>query len=300
MKYVLCVLFGGIFFQGFPQNHFDILSFTYTNTTANNFEISDAQTTVEELALELNLPIVLSEKSILLTGLTANRSMVDLDADMPSTSLKVLGLNFGINTTINDSWSSTFMAFTRVASDKIKLTNDNLQIGFLSLYTHKKRADLKFRYGLYANTEIYGLIVVPIIGLYYVSPNKKFEADLNLPIIGDINYRINAKTWVGMRFDGLGTTYNLSNQSYGPNGAYVSKTSNELVSYLRFKLGKSIYLNTKVGYAISRNYRVFDSGDKIDLALSSIYFGDNRTQLNEGFNDGPIFKMELVYRLHFE
>jgi len=153
--------------------------------------------------------------------------------------------------------------------------------------------DLKYRYGLYANTEKYGVIVVPIFGLYYVSSNKKFEADLNLPIIADINYRIRNKLWLGMQFDGLGTTYNLNEQSYSVNGAYVSKTSNELVSYLRFQLSKSVYLNTKIGYAISRNYELYDANDKIDLALTSFYFGDNRTQLNERFKDGAIFKVAL-------
>jgi hypothetical protein len=300
MKYILCGLFSCFFFQGFSQNYFDIFNLTYTNTTPNNFEISNTQSNVEELALEFNFPILINEKTILLTGLGANKTKVNLDANMPSSTLNVLGLNFGFNKSINDKWSTTFMVFSKVASDKIKLSNDNLQLAFLSLFTNKKRDNLKYRYGLYSNTEKYGLIMVPIIGLYYVSTNKKFEADLNLPIIGDINYKINNKTWIGMRFDGLGTTYNLSNQSYSANGAYVSKTSNELVSYLRFKLGKSIYLNTKVGYAVSRNYKVFDSKDKIDLALSSFYFGDMRTQLNERFKDGAIFKVELFYRLHFD
>lgn len=108
------------------------------------------------------------------------------------------------------------------------------------------------------------------------------------------------KFWLGLKFDGLGTTYNLNEQSYSVNGAYVSKTSNELVSYLRFKLSKSLYINTKMGYAISRNYKVYDVNDKIDFSLSSIYFGDDRTQLNERFKDGAIFKVELFYRLHFD
>lgn len=162
----------------------------------------------------------------------------------------------------------------------------------------KKREHLKFRYGMYANNEKYGMIVVPVFGLYYLSPNQKFEANLNLPIIADINYKINKKAWLGMKFDGLGTTYNLNEQNYSPNGAYVSKTSNELVSYLRFQIIRSIYLNAKVGYAISRNYEVYDANDKIDWSLSSIYFGDDRTQLNERFKDGAIFKIELLYRLH--
>jgi len=300
MKYVLSVFLSCCFFQGFTQNYFDIVNLTYTNTPPNDFEISNAQSTVEELALELNFPILINEKTILLTGLFANKTKVNLDADMPSSNLKVLGLNFGINKSFSDKWSTTFMVFSKIASDKVELSNDNLQLAFLSLFTNKKHNDLKYRYGVYANTEKYGLIVVPVFGLYYASTNKKFEVDLNLPIIGDINYKINKKTWIGMRFDGLGTTYYLNDQSYSTNGAYVSKTSNELVSYLRFKLSKSVYLNTKVGYAISRNYKVFDSKDKIDLALSSFYFGDNRTQLNERFKDGALFKVELLYRLHFD
>ena len=300
MRYVLSVLFSSVFFLGFSQNYFDIVNLTYTNTPPNDFEISNSQTTVEEFALELNFPIIINEKTILLTGLFANKTRVNLDVNMPSSNLNVLGLNFGINKTFNDKWSSIFMIFSKIASDKIKLSNDNLQLGFLSLFTNKKRDDLKYKYGVYANTEKYGLIIVPVFGLYYVSPNKKFEANLNLPIFADINFKMSDKFWLGMKFDGLGTTYNLNEQNYSVNGAYVSKTSNELVSYLSFKLSKALYINTKVGYAISRNYEVYDANDKIDLALGSIYFGDHRTQLNERFKDGAIFKVELFYRLHFD
>lgn len=300
MKYILSCFFSCIFFIGFSQNYFDIANFTYTNTPSNYFEISDAQTTVEEMAIELNFPVIINKKTTLLTGLFFNKTKVNIDANISSTNLNVLGLNIGLNKVINDKWSTTFMAFPKIASDKIELSNDNFQLGFLSLFTNKKRDDLKYRYGVYANTEQYGLIIVPIFGLYYLSTNKKFEANLNLPIIADINFKMSNKFWLGMKFDGLGTTYNLNEQNYSANGAYVSKTSNELVSYLRFKLSKSLYINTKVGYAISRNYKMYDVNDKIDLALSSIYFGDDRTQLNERFKDGAIFKVELFYRLHFD
>lgn len=300
MKSILSVLLSCILSQGFSQNYFDVIHLEYTNTPPNNFEISDAQTTVEEIALKLDFPIIINEKTVLLTGLFANKTRVDLDANMANSNLNVIGLNFGINRTFSDKWSATFMAFSKIASDKIKLSNDNFQFGILSLLTNKKREDLKYKYGVYANTEKYGLIVVPILGLYYMSANKKFETNLNLPINADATYRIGNRFWLGMKFDGLGTTYNLYQQNYSFNGAYVSKTSNELVSYLRFQLSKAIYLHTKVGYAISRKYEVYDANDKISLALSSLYFGDHRTQLNERFKDGVIFKIELLYRLHFD
>jgi hypothetical protein len=300
MKFILSCLFSCVFFIGFPQNYFDIANFTYTNTPSNDFEISDAHTTVKEIALELNFPLIINPKTTILTGLFLNKTKLNIDANLSSSNLNVLGLTIGINKVINDKWSATFMAFPKIASDKIKLSNDNLQLGFLTLFTNKKRDDLKYRYGVFANTENYGLIIVPILGLYYLNDNKTFEANLNLPINADINFKMSNKLWLGIQFDGLGTTYNLNEQNYSANGAYVSKTSNELFSYLRFKLSKSLYINTKVGYAISRNYKIYDANDKIDLALSAFYFGDDRTQLNERFKDGAIFKVELFYRLHFD
>jgi len=300
MKHFLSVLLFFIFLQGFSQNYFEVANFAYTTTPPNDFETSSAQTTVEEFALEFNFPVVLNKKSVLLTGLFANKTIVALDANMPKTDLNVLGLNLGINHTFNDRWSGTFMVFSRLASDKIKFSNDNLQIAFLSLFTNIKRDHLKWRYGIYANTEQYGIMLVPILGLYYVSNNNKFEANLNLPILADINYILGHKFWLGMGFDGLGTSYNLTNQNYSSDGAYVVKTSNELFGYLRFQINKSIFLNTKVGYAIDRKYEVYDANDDINLALTNIYFGDDRTRLNERFKDGVLFKIELLYRLYFE
>lgn len=300
MKQVLCLLFCFVYLQGPSQNYFDVVNFTYTTTPPNTFDNSSEQTTIEEFAIDFNIPVAINANNVLLTGLYANKTSVDLDANMPNVNLHVLGLNLGINRTFNDKWSATFMVLSKLASDKIALSNNNLQLAFLSLFANKKSDDLNWRYGLYANTEQYGLMIVPILGLYYKSDNNKFEADLNLPIIADINYRLSNKFWLGMGFDGLGTTYNLSKQGYSMNGAYVVKTSNELVSYLRFQISKTILFNAKVGYAIGRTYDVYNSNDKINFALTNIYFGDDRTRLNERFKDGVIFKFELLYRLYFE
>lgn len=300
MKYLLSILFFSVAFQGVSQNYFDIVNLTYINTPANDFEVSNDDTNVEEFNLEFNFPIVLNDKTILLTGLLANKTRLRLDANSPSSNLQVLGLNLGVNRTFNDTWSATFMAYPKIASDKLELSSENFQLGFLSLFTRKKRANLKYKYGIFVNTEKFGLAATPIFGLYYLSTTKKFEANLTLPIIADVNYKLNEKIWMGLRFDGIGTTYNLSEQNYSNNGAYASKSSIELASYLRFKMSKSLYINTKFGYAFRRNYEVYDADDKIDLAVTAFYFGDYRTQLNENFADGAIFKIELLYRLHFD
>lgn len=299
MKFILSLVFCFFFLLIHSQNYLDLVNLSYTNTPNNTFENSDSKTTIEEFAIELNFPIKLNDKTVLLSSFYGNKTNLQLDYNTSNKSLNMIGLGLGINKTFNEKWSSTFLVFPKIAADKLSFSGDNIQFGFLALITNKKREDLKYKFGVYTNTENYGLLVVPIFGVYYLSQNQKFEANLNLPIIADANYKIGDKTWVGMKFDGLGTTYNLTNQSYTNNGAYVSKVSNELVSYFRFQMSKSIYLNTKIGYAISRNYEIYETNDKIDWALASIYFGDKRTQLNKRFKDGAIIKIELLYRLHF-
>jgi hypothetical protein len=223
MKNNLLLCFCCICLQGFSQNYFDILNLTYINTPQNNFEVSNDKTNVEEFNIEFNFPIVVKKKTTLLTGLYANKTSVNLDANTNNYNLSMLGLNLGVYKTFNDKWSATFMVYPKLASDKLKLSSDNFQFGFLSLFTKKKRANLKYKYGVFVNTEKFGLAVIPIFGLYYLSPNKRFEANLTMPIIGDINYKLNDKFWLGIRFDGIGATYNLTEQNYSNNGAYVSK-----------------------------------------------------------------------------
>lgn len=300
MRYAVFILISIICFTGQTQNYFDLSQVSYTNTPSNNFEVSNGSTTVEELALELNFPVVINDRTIVLTGFYGNKTSLRLDANASTTTLNQLRLNIGLNRTFNDTWSGTFMVLPKIVSDKVSFKKDNLQLGFLSLFTKNKSNNLKYKYGLYMNSEEFGLLVVPILGLYYNSPNQKFETNLNLPIFADANYKIGNKTWVGMDFNGLGTSYNLTNQDYTTSAAYVFKESNELASYLRFQLNRSLYLNATIGYAIGRNYEVYDSNDKVDWAFTAFYFGDDRIQLNEDFKDGVIFKIELLYRLHFE
>lgn len=299
MKSIFFVLFGLVAVQVWSQNYFNLGQLSYTNTPQNKFDSGRGQTQVEELALQFEIPIVINERTTLLAGFFTNQTAVKLDPHNPETKLKVLGLGLGVHKTFNPTWSATFMGFPKIASDVITLSGNNTQFAFLTLISQTKQANLKYRYGIYANTEKYGLIIVPILGLYYLSPNSRLDANLNLPILADINYLLRKNLWLGIKFDGLGTTYYLNNQAYSPSGAYVSKISNEISTYLRFALTKSLYFNTKIGYALGRSYDVYQANDKVDLNLIAFYFGDNRTRLNERFKDGAIFKVELLYRLHF-
>jgi len=301
MKYKLSFLFGLILITASAQNYIDIGRFSYANTPLNTFENTSEQTKVEEFGLQLTFPIVLNDKTIVLTGLSADRSRLRLDPDFTDhTALNKVRLQLGLNQVYSEKWTGMYVLLPSIASDFDVISKEDLQLGLLTLFTYKKKENLKYKLGFYTNTENYGPLFVPLLGLYYLSPNKKFESTLLLPGQADFNYQLAKKTALGINFDGMTSSYNLHESIYIPKGQYVVRSSNELYTYLQFQLGKSLYAKTKVGYTISRTYKVFNNDDKVDLSLSSFYFGDDRTQLNSNFEKGLIFRAELFYRIHFK
>jgi len=300
MKIILIALFG--FFVQFAcaQNYIDIARFYYVNTLANTFENSSEHTKVEEFGLQLTLPVVLNEKTVILTGFSADRSLLKLDPDFPELiGLNKVRLQLGLNQVHSKKWTGTYVLLPSIASDFKSISREDFQIGMLTLFTYKKRKNLKYKVGFYANTENYGPLFVPLLGLYYLSPNQKFESTLLLPGQVDFNYKLTEETVLGINFDGMASSFNLHESNYITNGQYVARSSNELYTYLQFHLGKSLIAKTKVGYTMSRTYKVFDDDDKVAMNLGSIYLGDNRTQLNTNFEKGFVFKAELLYRIHF-
>ncbi|MDP3359799.1 MAG: DUF6268 family outer membrane beta-barrel protein [Lutibacter sp.] len=300
MKIIPIALFGFFVQLASAQNYIDIARFYYVNSPPNTFENSSEHTKVEEFGLQLTFPVVLNEKTVILTGFSADRSLLKLDLDFPEiTGLNKVRLQLGLNQVHSEKWTGTYVLLPSIASDFKSISKEDFQIGMLTLFTYKKRENLKYKVGFYANTEKYGPLFVPLLGLYYLSPNQKFESTLLLPGQVDFNYRLAENTVLGINFDGMTTSYNLHESNYIPNGQYVARSSNELYTYLQFYLTKSLIAKTKVGYTIGRTYKVFDNDDKVGMNLGSIYIGDNRTQLNTNFEKGIVFKAELLYRIHF-
>jgi len=300
MKYTLSLLICMTLMTAKAQNYIDLGNISYANTPSNEFENSSESSRVEEWDIKFNLPVVIDEKNVFIAGINVNRVQVKLDADIPGNkNLNSIGLLLGLNHTYSEKWSATYLLLPKVSSDLNKLTGKDFQMGIVSLFNYKKRSNLNYKIGVYANTERYGLSIFPLLGLYYQSPNKKFEANITLPYYVDANFQLFEKSYIGMNFDGLGSSYNMNKRLYIDKDTYAVKSSKELFAYLMFPIGSSLFIKPKLGYSVFRTYKVFENSDKVDLSFASIYIGDNRTQLNTNFKDGAIFKIEMVYRVNF-
>ncbi|WP_297764903.1 DUF6268 family outer membrane beta-barrel protein [uncultured Muriicola sp.] len=277
------------------QDYIDLATFSYTTALNRSFEDTPDDKAIQEWNLNLDFPIVLDPKNALITGITAGSIGLGLyPSTMPRTTLYALSLRLGWNTIYSEQWSGTYLLIPKVASDFSSGFSRGKQLGAIGLLTNTKTNRLKYTYGLYLNREEFGLLVVPIFGIYYKSANNLFEANVLLPVKVDLNYELSATTSAGLRFDGLGTSYDIQNPGFSDH--YVTRASNELYVYGQLKLTPSLLLRAKIGHAFFRNYKVYDSDDTIDLSLVGIFFGEDRTILNSDVGDGFQFKTELVYR----
>ncbi len=293
----ITAIFFGISNLAQAQNYLELLKLQAGTTPFNKFDSSLAVSVLNEILVDATVPVKLNSKSTFISGIIFENIQTKLFADQKIQSLSSINLKLGVSYKFNDKFTSTIILLPKVASNFGRLTEKDFQFGAVALFKYKSKSNLHYKYGLYYNSESFGPFFVPIIGLYYLSENNKFETNVMLPLQVDLNYKIIPLLNVGVNFNGQGRTYHLSNISPTINSAYVSKSTNELYAYLKFNFNKSFSLQTKIGHSFARKYRVYNDNDKVTFALPLTFVGDNRKQLNTDFSDGLLFQLVLLYRL---
>lgn len=277
------------------QEYVDIFRIGYGQTLNNNFEEVAGSTNVESFEVGFTLPVVLNENHALITGADFSLNKVQLFPQSQYSNLYSTSLKLGMASTWSEKWSSTIVLLPKIASDYKHITSNDFYFGGFALLKLKKNENFKYRFGVYASQEAFGLFTTPILGWYYLSPNKRFKMDMSLPIAADISYKFGL-TKLGVDYFGIGRSYNVHYKN-APM-LYADLSSLEFAGYLQFNaLEESVLLRAKVGYS-SNNYEMYAEGDKLDLGISAFSFGDDRTQLNPSINGGIFLKLEAIYRFH--
>lgn len=286
----LVCFFGTI--PAFSQNYVDLLKIEYAVSKNNNFESGQGASDVREWVIDATVPIVLSEKRALLTGLTFENVQVRPYAGQNEVSVYTLNPKLGLSQTYSDTWSATYMALPKLSSDLKKIGGKDVQFGALALFKYTRSRSLQYKFGAFYNTDLFGPFLVPLAGLYYQHAN--WEVNLLIPTSADINYLLLNRLKMGVRFHGFIKSFHL-NDPYQSMAQYLSKANNEAGLYLGSAWGR-IHYTVFFGHSIGRKYRTYAENDRLDLAISAIKLGDDRTQLNTDFNDGWLLKASVLYR----
>jgi Domain of unknown function (DUF6268) len=295
-KYQLIISILSVSFSASAQKYVDIAKVYYSVSSANTFENSDSSTRIKEFGIDVTLPVVINADNALLTGLFYERNQTKLFESEPEETFSVVGLRAGLSRKHSNRWTGTYILIPKMASDFKDVSSKDFQLGAIILMKYTKRDNLNYKIGAYYNAELFGPFIVPLFGTYYISKNNKFEANLTLPFLVDVNYKLHDRLNVGINFNGQVRSYRLSEIPETDSGGYVVKASNELFSYLKFNLSKGLSFQARVGYSLGRSYRVYNESDKIVIGSVLIKVGDNREQLNTDFSDGFIYQASLTYR----
>lgn len=245
----------------------------------------------------MNIPVPLKSGHALLFGFygeSITTSVNPVEANL--NSVYTVNPRFGINYNHSEKWTGTYLLLPKLSSDFKNIGSKDFQLGALALWKYKKRQNFAWQFGLYYNGELFGPFFVPLFGFYHLSADGKFEANVRLPLAVDLNYRLKPWLQAGMEFSAFVRSYHINEPYQGNPENYLVKASNELFGYLHFNVTENVILKTKVGYSIGRNYRVFDESDRVTFGLSAFRFGGDPKQLNADFQDGLIFRAELIYR----
>jgi hypothetical protein len=301
MKHVLIIIslsFGASKLAS--QNYVDILKLNASTTSNNTFDTSTTKTKIDQIDADLTIPIKINDKLSIISGVMYENFKTKLFEDGNAVSFGSVALKLGANKQFNDHWSGTAVLLPKIASDYKSISGKDIQVGIVGIMKYKKTDNMNYKFGLYYNSELFGPFFVPMAGLYYLSPNKKFETNIMLPLQADVNYKVIPFMNVGFNFNGQIRSYHLTDVTPTAHSTYIARSTNEFYGYLKFNVTKSLSITTKVGQSLGRSYKVFDENDKVTFGLPATFIGHKRQQLNSNFSNGLIFQATLLYRFNLE
>jgi len=281
----------------FSQDYVDLFKVSYAYTFNSKFEGTSESTDVNTFEAGLILPFKINTNNTLITGLNFDYNRLMLSPNAEDTNLYSTTLRVGLATTYSDKWSSTIVLLPKVASDYSNISSNDFYLGGFAIFKNTKRKNLFYRYGFYISNEAFGLTFTPIVGCYYLSPNKKFEADISLPIAANINYSFGALS-IGFDYFGIGRSYNLKPEN--DQKLYVEQNRLEFANYIQFNtLSENILFRFKLGYT-DNEHKVYEQGDKIDFKFIAFNIKDDRTLLNPKLLGSLFFRLEAIYRFQLD
>lgn len=285
------ILFGGLVQA---QDYLDIARFNISRTNLEDVE-QTFDTDVSNLNLEILYPTPVSDKVVLITGLTAENTNLKLGGLFPEENLTMTRINVGAKITHNRKWTGTYLVLPKLASNFDNLGGRDFQFGAIALMEYKFRKSLRGKFGLYSSSENFGAIITPLIGGFYESKNKKFYIDAALPIRMEANYNIAGEFSLGADLRTSIKSYNMN----GPiDGTYVQEESIRFGLFASYTmLDKTLILRGKVGLDTT-DYGLYNTGDRVGAQILTFAVGgDDRTRLNNEFDSSIFLGLDLIYRL---
>src|ERR1017187_5474686 len=113
------------------QQYVDIFKLIPGSTPINEFKNNTSSARLNSAYAELTLPISINENNTAITGFTSDILQTKLFSGGLTEKFGSFTLKLGDNYLFNEHWSGTIIVLPKIASDFLKVGNEDLQLGAL-------------------------------------------------------------------------------------------------------------------------------------------------------------------------
>lgn len=186
-----------------------------------------------------------------------------------------LAFPVGIIFPLSQKWSLNLLPVIRWNGVEI-FGDKTFQFGGAAFTTLKVKPERNLRFGVYMNSEFFGLFVVPLVGADWRINEKNYVFGL-LPGRLTFEHKWSEKIYGGATFRALTNSFRLK------NGNYMRLDDNQISLFVDYYVAKRFVLTLEPGYGLFR---------KIRTGL------DNKNYITQrNWGDGPFIKLSTSYRI---
>lgn len=193
-------------------------------------------------------------------------------------TVKGLGLATSIILPLDkDHWTLTASVIPRINGEDLDVSA-NFQFGGVALATYKKKETLKYKFGVYVNTEFFGIFIIPLAGIDWRIDDRNNLFGV-LPGRLTFEHKLNSHFYTGGTFRAITNSYMVDN-----NSRYIRIDDNQLSGFLDCYLTKHIVVTGETGYGILRKLRSGNQSNK-------------HYDIDYKWGDGLFVKLSASYRI---
>jgi hypothetical protein len=282
--------FFGFSFAVFSQPYTDIVSFTYQHFSSQYKNNASLKNQTDNYSLNLLYPKKLKNNNVILFRLNSETINSSIASESTSSSLTSIAIPIGFQwVSKSEKWKTTVFGIPKMASDfENKITSKDCQFGGFFLENYCLNPNLKIKWGLYYNKEVFGNFFVPLLGIDWKASDK-LQFYGTLPTNYKVEYNLIKDKWfTGIDFKSVTRSFNITTTN---QQNYVRFDELLLKAFAECFIYKNVLLSSEIGYSFGKNPLLYDSSSDNLSAVNGIY-----SPLQNYF----IFNIGISYRIRNE
>ncbi len=266
----------------YAQPYIDILNIHGQWSNPGNRTSDDSlKKEIRYFSIDCTVPIKIKKDVLVLSPFLADIQLSGSEVNSIVARSIALPLGF-VKQWKNERIKTSFVLISRVNKDpEISFTNNAVQWGGVVLHTIQKHDRLKFKFGLYYNSEFFGPFFMPLAGIDW-----KVSDRLNIfgVLPGSMNLEYLLRKWIH-----IGLAYRSYTNSFRQaNNSFLYINDNHLKAVADIYITPKHLITFEAGHSI---LRTFKTGYRIEG--KSIY-----TKLN--IDDGYLLKIGYAFRFRLD